>query len=1189
MVVPAPPRTGVPAVKRRVVLLLFALLAPASLVQSASDDAPPTVRLLSPQAEAGVARTFTVTGTALDNDTGVLDVQVRVDGGPWTSAALGPRDEAAAAFSREVVVEPGVHLVEARATDGSRWSLAAAVTVLAADAPPPSVTLDAPAPGEGLASDAPATVAGRVDGPLGTAVRVKVDETPWREATVVGTAWTTTIPPLPPGLHNITVLALSPLGSASLPRRITVASAAGGASDVRIVAPEDGAGLGGAGEPTCRPEPCVTVRGIARRASVVALAVDGSPAVEVPIDASGAWSYAWTLAEAFEGDHVLEAAVAGGVPSRVVVRLGTRHALVPTLEPLSAPTGTPVKASVRHEGVASATWLVDGRVAASGANATLSFERPGFHLVVVRVRDAEGREGAAARWALALNRAPTAVVLTRTEPAHAGVPATFDGGGSFDPDGRVLGWAWRVAPGTFGPFQDEPVASATFARRGSANVSLVVLDDAGGVSAPATLTVDVPNGPPTSDFLMDRQEATTLDLVRFTDRASDPDGASDLRRWQWSFGDGATSAERHPAHRFPRGAWDVTLTVTDAFGASASANRRIVVANLAPVAEFSLDAEPVLAREPVRFRDETRDADGRIVSRAWDLGDGNVSTEAAPTHVYAKKATYRVTLKATDDAGATSVASRDVEVLDHPPIAALSALVDSADATEIVTFVSLARDPDGVVVRTTWTFGDGTLCTTPPPDGRGACGDANASRARGALVTHAFPRGGLYNVTLAVEDDAGGLAEARLAFRVRPVAPKVTVAGPFKTTPGAPVTLSGAAFDVDGRVRAYAWDVDGDGRIDAADLPGANLPWTYERAGIFPVTLFATDDEGLVGRASSAVVVEAPAGLDLAPRASVIFPVPNATVRGRVLFSGEAFDDRAVLEVAWLLVRGNATVSPAGGDWTPAQGTASWSLALETQSLANGPYVLRVRTRDGANEAFAEVPFVVANLPRGLPGTILTVNETLATADSRLRLSGTAWSPSDPLTLRFRLDEGPWSDLRLEEGKWRLDHDVARLADGWHAFTIRATSGERFEERSMRFRVEHRALVAAITRFPAGAVSGLLEVGGGVASDDPAARFEWRIDRAPWRAASGRGASWSLSVPLSEYAPGAHTLEVRAVALDGAPGPAATFAFEVAPPPPPEPTEEPFVPSRGVPGPGLVGVLGVALAGALTLALARRR
>jgi PKD repeat protein len=100
----------------------------------------------------------------------------------------------------------------------------------------------------------------------------------------------------------------------------------------------------------------------------------------------------------------------------------------------------------------------------------------------------------------------------------------------------------------------------------------VVVAGANGPSAPFTALAspappehpeDPDNRAPDADYNWHCEGVS----CQFTDASGDRDGA--VMRWEWSFGDGGTSEEPNPIHRYPgSGRYEVTLTVTDNEGAA---------------------------------------------------------------------------------------------------------------------------------------------------------------------------------------------------------------------------------------------------------------------------------------------------------------------------------------------------------------------------------------------------------------------------------------------------------------------------------------------------------------------------------------------------------------------------------------------------------------------------------------------
>ncbi|WP_461163447.1 PKD domain-containing protein [Arthrobacter sp. R4-81] len=129
------------------------------------------------------------------------------------------------------------------------------------------------------------------------------------------------------------------------------------------------------------------------------------------------------------------------------------------------------------------------------------------------------------------------------------------------------------------------------------------------------------------------------------------------------------------------------------------------------------------------------DPDGSIASHAWTFGDGGTATGATASRTYAAAGTYTVTLKVTDNTGATHSVSKSVTVTaaNQPPVASFTAAVSNFTVN---VNGSGSTDPDGTVASHAWAFGNGGTAT-------------------GATASHTYATAGTYTITLTVTDNAG--------------------------------------------------------------------------------------------------------------------------------------------------------------------------------------------------------------------------------------------------------------------------------------------------------------------------------------------------------------------------------------------------------------------------------------------------
>ncbi len=101
-------------------------------------------------------------------------------------------------------------------------------------------------------------------------------------------------------------------------------------------------------------------------------------------------------------------------------------------------------------------------------------------------------------------------------------------------------------------------------------------------------------------------------------------------------------------------------------------------ANVAPVARLSTS---VTGLSVAVDGGASSDADGTVVSYAWDFGDGATGTGRTTSHAYTSAGTYAVRLTVTDDDGATAVASESVVIVTPPSGVLAEELFDGTTAS----------------------------------------------------------------------------------------------------------------------------------------------------------------------------------------------------------------------------------------------------------------------------------------------------------------------------------------------------------------------------------------------------------------------------------------------------------------------------------------------------------------------------
>ena len=214
------------------------------------------------------------------------------------------------------------------------------------------------------------------------------------------------------------------------------------------------------------------------------------------------------------------------------------------------------------------SWDFGDSVQGFGEVVEHTYMNSGEYEVVLVVEDDDGATDDDAISISILNHAPVAII---NGPSYGlvGEPLTFDGTGSYDPDGDSLTYEWDFGDGT--PNEYTEIVEHIFTYPGIFVVTLTVTDD--DLNNPMldmdTLEVEIaePNIPPIAEAGPD-QWVWIFDVVTFDGSASyDPDGV--IVNWTWDFGTGDIGyGEIVEYMYYYNGEFLVTLTVTDDDGAT---------------------------------------------------------------------------------------------------------------------------------------------------------------------------------------------------------------------------------------------------------------------------------------------------------------------------------------------------------------------------------------------------------------------------------------------------------------------------------------------------------------------------------------------------------------------------------------------------------------------------------------------
>ncbi len=181
-----------------------------------------------------------------------------------------------------------------------------------------------------------------------------------------------------------------------------------------------------------------------------------------------------------------------------------------------------------------------------------SFPTKGGYVVALTVMAPDGTSMGAAHTVFAVDSGPNPAFSP--PKAYVGIPATFNGGSTTDPNPNsgITSYSWDFGDGTTGSGKTAP---HTFLQTGNYTVTLTVQDN---YFALASVSENVTVSPvPPASFVP--RSGLTRQTIHFGVTGPIPPDTA----YSWKFGDGGSGHGPHPTHRYARsGTYWVTLTIT---------------------------------------------------------------------------------------------------------------------------------------------------------------------------------------------------------------------------------------------------------------------------------------------------------------------------------------------------------------------------------------------------------------------------------------------------------------------------------------------------------------------------------------------------------------------------------------------------------------------------------------------------
>jgi PKD repeat protein len=485
--------------------------------------------------------------------------------------------------------------------------------------------------------------------------------------------------------------------------------------------------------------------------------------------------------------------------------------------------------------------------------------------------------------------------------------------------GEITAWNWS--------FGDEMTSSEqnpthTYAEEGMYMVSLEITCDSctNAIEMPVFVGDSVWPPQPGCHANFHWENMDDL-LVQFINSSQ----GEEIEEYLWDFGDGTTSDEFEPLHAFAEeGVYEVTLTVSGAECLDTKTKVVHVGNNWPPNNNCHANYDWAVHEDGVTVTFTDTSVGDSIQEWMWDFGDGEISLEQNPVHVFPEEGLYFVTLTITSG-DCMDAKTRHIHVGNGgmPPQNCHAMFFPEYISDMTIAFLDMSM---GDIESWFWDFGDGNTSTEQEP-------------------VHTYAEAGFYLVSLTVEGEE--CADS--------LAMEIMVDEPWNNNPCEALflpeftnNLEVTFYDMSiGNVESWSWNF-GDGTASYEQNP----VHTYEQVGTYLVTLSIQTDDGCSHVYSVELYLESMSysamhsstgvtGLEEQTNVTAVNVYPNPV--GNMM--NITFTAQSDLDVDFIVTN---TMGQQVLNGTYSVNAASNHLQVNTANLEKGIYIMQLRSADGS-------------------------------------------------------------------------------------------------------------------------------------------------------------------------------------------------------------------------------------------------